>query len=66
MSFYSDDPIADFEKHDTEQQKALEQLPKCCECGEPIQEDLCFEYNDEPICDECMYANHRKNIEYFM
>jgi formylmethanofuran dehydrogenase subunit E len=66
MSYRTDNPIADFEKHDAEQQKALEQLPKCCECGDPIQEDWCFEYNGEPICEDCLYDNHRKSIESFM
>lgn len=55
-----------FERHDTAQQRALKKMPECCECGNPIQEDMCYEYNDKPICDECMSNNHRKSIDYFM
>ena len=55
-----------WEQHQAEQDRAEERLPECCECGNPIQDDFCYEYNDEPICDECMYEHHRKNVEYFM
>ena len=36
---WTDDPIADFHRHDAEQEAKLEKLPCCCECGEPIQEE---------------------------
>ena len=54
MARYSDDPVADFEAYDAEQEAALELLPKCSHCGEPIQDDTCFLINDEPICENCM------------
>ena len=67
MSFYrTDDAIADFDRYDAEQQKVSEEFPTCCECGCTIYEDFIYEYNDEPICDDCMSINHRKSIEYFM
>ena len=67
MSIYrSDDPHADFDRWDAEQCKQEEQLPTCCECGCTIYEDLIYEYNDEPICDDCMLSNHCKSIENFM
>ena len=52
--------------HDAKKEKEAEQLPACCECGHTIYEDFIYEYNDEPICDECMRNNHYKSIEYFM
>ena len=61
--FYSDDPIRDFERHDAQQQRELEKLPRCSECDEPIQDDYCFEINDELICEDCMNSNHRKWVE---
>ena len=64
--FYSDDPIADFYRHDAEQQAELHKLPQCSECGEPIQDDFCYEINDELICDSCMNDNHRKSVEDFI
>ena len=52
--YYTDDPIADFERWDTEQNKRLEQRPECAECGEPIQDYEAYYINDEWICESCM------------
>ena len=64
--FYTDDPIADFNRYDAEQQKMLDRLPRCSECDEPIQDEFCYEVNDELICDGCMYKNHRKAVEDYV
>ena len=64
--FYTDDPVADFYRHDAEQQAELAKRPRCSECDEPIQDVFCFEINDELVCDECMHNNHRKCVEDFM
>lgn len=53
-------------KHDAEQEAALERLPRCCECDEPIQDDYCYEVNGECVCEGCMTQNHRKWTEDFM
>jgi non-homologous end joining protein Ku len=37
--YYTDDPIADFDRYDKEQQERLEQRPVCSVCGEHIQDD---------------------------
>ena len=60
---YTDNPIADFAEHDFQQQKVLEQLPICSECGETIQDTQCYEINGEYICDDCMCTNHRKWVD---
>lgn len=52
-----------FVMHDAELQKELEKLPKCSECGEHIQDEYCFEVNDEYICERCMKDNHRKAVD---
>ena len=52
-----------FVQHDAEQEKRLAELPECCECGERIQDEYCFEINDEYICEECLNDNHRKHTE---
>ena len=46
--------------HDAEQERELAKLPVCCECGEHIQSETCFEINDEIICEECLERNHKK------
>ena len=55
-----------WEQHDAKQEKEAEQFPTCCECGCTIFDDFCYEYNDEPICDDCLNNNHRRCIESFM
>lgn len=64
--FYSDDPIRDFERHDSGQARELKRLPICAECGEPIQDEHCFEINDELICEECLNQNHRKYVDDYI
>ena len=41
-------------RHDAEQERQLEKLPKCSECRRPIQEDHCYVINDMAICPSCM------------
>ena len=57
---YTDNPIADFNAWDDEQAKQLDKLPRCAECGEPIQDEECFEIEGEVICPQCLKDNHRK------
>ena len=57
---WTDSPIDDFERHDAEQERKLERLPECCECGNKIQDEHCFEINDEYICKQCLNENHKK------
>ena len=63
---WTDDPIADFNRYEAEQQKLLEKLPICYECGEPIQTEDCYEINDELICPKCLKDNHRKKVEDYI
>ena len=55
-----------FKRHDAEQQSQLDKLPVCSECGEPIQDDFCFEINGELICESCLENNHKKWVEDFI
>lgn len=52
--YYTDDPVADFHRHDAECEAQLDKLPVCCQCGEPIQQDDAVYINDEYICDRCL------------
>ena len=60
--YRTDDPIADFNRHDYEQERWLESRPTCSECGEPIITETAYRFNDELICEDCMYE-HRIYIE---
>ena len=62
MSF-TDNPIADFNRYMCEQQRQMDKLPKCYECGDPITDEWCFEMNGYFICEQCLKDNHRKSVE---
>jgi hypothetical protein len=61
--FYTDDPCADFLRHDREQERALARLPICCRCKEHIQGDV-YDFYGELVCEECVseyvYDNFRQ------
>ena len=57
--YRTDDPISDFNRHQEDMDRQLEERPRCSQCDEPIQEDFCFEINGEAICIGCM-ENFRK------
>lgn len=54
--WYSDDPVADFERYDEDQNKWLERRPVCADCGEHIQDERAYYINGEWICRDCMSA----------
>lgn len=60
---WTDDPVADYARHDAQQAKALARLPRCSECDQPIQGDYVYCINDELICEQCLTDNHRKWVE---
>ena len=66
MLFRTDDPEKDFDRWDAEQEAALEKLPKCVKCKEPIQDDHYFDVNGELYCEEHMIEKFRKDIEDYV
>lgn len=61
MIQFSDDPNADFDRYDAEQEKALEDLPLCTECGEHIQSDFAYRISGEWYCEDCI-ENHYMEV----
>lgn len=64
--YYTDDPLADFARKDADDAAWLQSLPKCAECGEPIQQDFCYEMEGKVICEQCLNENHRKMVDDFI
>lgn len=64
--FYSDDPVRDAERYAAEQDRQLDRLPECSECGHPIQSQHYFLINDEIICTNCLIQNYRKDTEDYI
>ncbi len=59
--YRSDDPIADFDRYDAEQQRSLNRLPHCDDCGEPIYECY-YKIDGGIVCEECL-DNYRRSVE---
>ena len=59
---YTDNPIADFLRHDREQAEELERLPVCVECGEPIQDEMAFYFHGDWYCEACIYS-YKRTVE---
>lgn len=55
-----------WEQHQREQDKLLERLPKCADCGEPIQSEQYFDFDGCFYCEDCLENNHRKWVEDFI
>jgi formylmethanofuran dehydrogenase subunit E len=51
---FTDDPLEDFARYDTEQYNKLQRLPKCLECKEPIQTEVAYKFNKGLVCENCM------------
>ena len=54
---YVPDVYDQWEQREKKQQSELDELPKCYYCDEPIQEEYCYEINDELICVDCLNEN---------
>lgn len=52
--YYSDDPAADYDRYCYEQEKELEQLPTCDECGEKITTDFLYQIGNNVFCENCI------------
>lgn len=63
---YTDDPLRDYDNWEMEQSRKLAKLPRCADCGEPIQSEYYYEINDECICPDCLESNYRKETEYYI
>lgn len=60
--FYTDDPIADFERYDRERAKYEASLPKCEYCGLPVEDDYYYEINGDILCEKCLNDHFRKDV----
>lgn len=56
----TDDPVADHEAYTNYQDYLHGMLPMCEECGNRIEDEFTYEFNDVCICEECLERNHRK------
>ena len=57
--YYTDDPVADFEKYDRDCEQWRSSLPECACCGEHIQQESAVKLDDEWFCDDCLNSARR-------
>lgn len=48
-----------WEKHDSQLQADLAELPECDWCGENIQEEHYYDIDGDKVCDECIKSARR-------
>ena len=60
MPFRTDDPVADFERHDRDQARRLKRLPTCERCGDAIQQERAVCIEGFWYCDECLDEYRRE------
>jgi hypothetical protein len=65
------DPHADFDRFDAKRERDLAKLPVCECCGEPIQTEDLFDFeNGDLVCEECVINfindNYRKKTEEYV
>lgn len=66
MPGYVPDNYYLWEEHQREQDELLDSLPKCLECGEPIQQDECYDFDGDLICEDCLKKNHKVWTENYI
>lgn len=62
MFMRTDNPVLDAMRYDAERQAELDKLPKCEYCGEPIQDEYCYEV-DGYVCEKCLIKHFRKLVD---
>ena len=64
--WYSDDPVADFNRYDSYLEKKLSNMPKCGSCGEHIQDDYLYDVDGNVYCEECFTSEFRRPVELYI
>lgn len=56
---YSDNPYNDYNAHEAEQERLLEECPVCEICGEYIQDSFYYNVDGTIMCESCMNEEYR-------
>lgn len=60
------DPIDDYNAYSAHQQSELDKLPKCENCGEPIQDERLCDFDGTIYCLGCVNDNFVKYTEDYI
>lgn len=65
---YVPDNYDAFVWHSAEQEREEKEwrsrLPVCCECGEPIEDDDCYDFGGDLYCPDCVYGHKKPTANY--
>lgn len=50
---FTNDPLSDFHRYDSDREDALSKLPVCDKCRCAIQQEKAVYYNSQWICEDC-------------
>ncbi len=64
--YYTDNPIRDFHRYDSDMEDELEKYPCCDHCGERITDDKLYDVCGEILCEECMKELYEKPVEKYI
>lgn len=61
---YTDDPPGDWDAYCRNQDCLHGMLPMCIECDKRIEDDMCWDFGDGPMCDDCaqQYRRHTADL----
>lgn len=53
-------------RHEAEQQRELDKLPKCDYCGETITDEYLYDLDGTLCCENCLNNNFRKPVDDYV
>ena len=56
--YRTDDPLADFDRYETERERELERCPECSYCGEKITDAFAFHIDGEWYHKDCFESEY--------
>ena len=65
MFFYTDDPVADFDRWDAEQHRRLKRRPRCAHCDEYIQSHY-DRIDADTLCPDCLESDYRVDADDYL
>ncbi len=66
IGMFTDDPLRDFERYDSDREDYLERLPECVCCGYAIQDDYYYEIQGEILCQSCMEETYQRSTDEYL
>ena len=63
---WTGDPLRDFDIREAERMRRERRKPRCSDCSEPIESELCYVFGRRVYCRECLEELHEKWTEDLM